>query len=318
MSLRISRLQGGLVLAFISVIEFEDRRDNDTLDGDKVYVIDDGTGKGRMYFFAGPGDVVFLDTLEIVPTFPSNPIRDLIYFAKSVSPPQVGLWNGKEPVSENFRVIETPVCTFFQRSNDKKFTVIIEDATDGGGTSGDLIAVWSAINNHAGDMSVHLPTGGTGVQGQVLIRGTGNTWTFMDWPTKQIDQILNFDSSKTGVSLSGIAGVAIKKGQTICIGSSGEFYLATSNTQEECSRYVGVAVNDTIAAAGQPMRVMVDGIVTLSGVSFIPGKPVYLDTVAGLTQDDPAVTPRFGYHFEVGVATSTDTVLLRRGSIIKL
>ena len=316
MSLRISRLQGGLALTYITAINFETCRDNNTLDGDKVYVIDSGSGKGKMYFLAGPGDVVYLDTLEMVPTFPLDPVRDLIYCANGGVTPQVGVWNGKEPVNENFRILEMPVCTIFQRSNDRKFSIVIEDAMGGPDDPSDLSSIEAVLTNHLNNAIVHLPT--SGAPGQVLARGIGNTWTWMDWPGALLEQILNLYSSQTDDTIMGTAGEAILKGQTVGIGSDSFVYPVKAATQDECLRYVGIAINDTVAIAGQQVPVAIAGAITLESASFVPGKPVYLDTTTTPTQDDPLVTPRFSYHYEIGVALTTNTILLRRGDIIKL
>jgi hypothetical protein len=119
-------------------------------------------------------------------------------------------------------------------------------------------------------------------------------------------------------TLTGTSASAMVMGMPIGIDASGRFVPVTSGSKDEVMRYVGIS-RTNVSGANAQVLVQTDGVFTLPSFNWAPGLPVYIDhSTPALTQVDPFVVDYFHYMQEVGIAVSSNNVLLRRSNAVRL
>jgi hypothetical protein len=308
MPIKISRLQQGFSFVSITESDFLLLKSQGQLEARTVYCINN-----RLYVRTTASESIFVGLLERVPSLPVTPKVDRLYY--NVTTEELAVYNGTD-----WEITAVPSFTLYQTAESEQFTAVIKDGASGGVTAEALLQLLQA---HISNSYVHLPTGGA--VGQVLTRGVGGTWEWIDYPAdvaetlKRIEIALSLLSggSLTVTCVAATAGIVY--GTPVGIDTAGRVTPVTSDSVDEVKRYVGITVNETLTSVGGGVLVQMIGAVTRNDWNWAPGLPVYLNTgTPSLTQIDPRTSSAFFYHQEVGVALSAKTMLLRRSNAVKL
>lgn len=107
--------------------------------------------------------------------------------------------------------------------------------------------------------------------------------------------------------VEGTAGETLLQGQVLYLkASDSRYWKAHCETSAATANAVGICL--TGAAAGQPVRLMTSGTITI-GATVAVGKPYYLSTAGLIAPVDDLATADFVTH--LGIATSTTKIAVR-------
>jgi hypothetical protein len=308
MPIKVNRLNQGFSFVSISESDFLLRKSQGKLEAKTVYRI-----ANRLYVRTTANESMFVGLLEHVASLPETPKADRLYY--NVTTEELAVYNGTE-----WEKTAVPSFSLYQTAESEQFTAVIGDGAEGGVTAESILNLLQA---HINNSYVHLPTGGA--VGQVLTRGVGGTWEWIDYPAdvgealRRIEIALSLLSGGSLTMTCIAAATGIVYGTPVGIDTSGRVVPVTSDSADEVKRYIGLAVNETLASVGGSVLVQMLGAVTRNDWDWAPGLPVYLNTgTPSLTQIDPTTSPDFSYHQEIGIALSAKTVLLRRSNAVML
>lgn len=109
------------------------------------------------------------------------------------------------------------------------------------------------------------------------------------------------------VFVDGTAGETVTAGQVVYLKASDtRYWKAHCETSAATASAVGILLNG--ASAGQPVRVMTAGTITI-GATVAVGKPYYLSTAGLIAPVDDLASADYVTH--LGIATSTTKIALR-------
>lgn len=118
------------------------------------------------------------------------------------------------------------------------------------------------------------------------------------------DAIGDITPSNDSVKKTFTAGEIINGGKAVRIGSDGKIYIFDINNPTFYGSYVGIA--ETAAVTNDLCVVVISGLGTFSGSSFVAGTPYYIAATGLLTSTPPSI----GLVKKVAVGVDSDTVLI--------
>lgn len=107
--------------------------------------------------------------------------------------------------------------------------------------------------------------------------------------------------------VDGLAGETVLAGQVVYLkASDSKYWKAHCETSAATAQTIGILLNG--ASAGQPVRVMTGGTVTI-GATVVVGKPYYLSTAGLIAPVDDLAQNDWVTH--LGIATTAAKIALR-------